>query len=80
MGHLAGGQLATVGLPVGAVRCGGAWLRLGRAWFGQAWFGEVRSCYAAFNGLNQSVERCVSIIRSGLVGRGGVWLGSARFA
>jgi hypothetical protein len=51
------------------------WVRLG-----MVRLGPVRSCCAAFSRLNQSVERCVSIIRSGLVGRGGVWLGSARFA
>ena len=51
------------------------WVRLG-----MVRLGPVRSCYAAFSRLIQSADRCVSIIRSGLVGRGGVWLGSARFA
>lgn len=58
-------------LRFGRVRCG--MVRCGRAWLGSVRRGEVRSCYAAFNGLNQSVERCVSIKRSGSVGLGWVW-------
>ncbi len=83
MGHLAGGRLATVGLPVGAVwldwvRRGSA--RLGRARFAGAWFGRVRSgmarwglvrsCYAAYRWFTEPSMRCVSI----------VWCGKPRFA
>lgn len=51
-------------------------VRCGRAWLGSVRRGEVRSCYAAFNGLNQSVERCVSIIRLGEAGLGSAGLGT----
>lgn len=47
------------------------WVRLG-----MVRLGPVRSCCAAFSRLNQSVERCVSIIRLGEAGLGSAGLGT----
>lgn len=70
MVHLAGGQLATVGLPVGAARWGTAWRdeeRLGLAGYGEE--------------LATAAKRLAAVVYpmgSGAVGRGTAWHGVVR--
>ena len=91
MGHLAGGQLATVGLPVGAARWGTAWRgeeRLGLAGYGEELATAAKRLaavvYPMWSGAVARDTARYGVVRWGEVwcyevGQATVWSGEVRY-